>query len=148
MKNLPTFEEFLNESKSINEARFVKADKIAAKAELEKFMEEFKPTNKRSVLQKLAKKSGSEGIDQDTKYTYSPDGNLFVVYRFADQKKVDAALYQGEGDLDKAKEGLNNPIFYYETSRPGHRIEVKNGDWTIAKIGKDGYPGNTDKLEV
>ena len=147
MKVLQTFNEFLNESE-LNEARFVKADKIAAKEELIKFMKGFNESNKRSTLQKLAKKSGAEGIDEDTKYTYSPDGKLFVVYRYDNQDKVDDALYSGKGDLDKAKEKLKSPTFYYETARPGYRIQFQNNDWTIAKINKEGYPGDTNKLEV
>jgi hypothetical protein len=147
MKNIPTFDEFLNESE-LNEARFVKADKIAAKAELEAFMKSQPESNKRSALLKLAMKKGSETIDQDTKFTYSPDGKLFAVYRYGDQKAVDAFLYDGDGDGDKAKEKLEKATYYYETSRPGYRIQYQNGNWTIAKINNEGYPGNTDKLDV
>ena len=147
MKNLLTFDEFLNES-NLNEARFVKAAKIAAKAELEEFMKEFKDTNKRSALKRLGKKPGSQTFDQDTRFTYSPDGKLFVFYKYADQKAVDNFLYKGEGDLDKAKEKLNNPTYYYENSRPGYRIQLKNDKWTIAKIDREGYPSRTDNLNL
>ena len=107
MKNVQTFEEFLNESvlnENIRKQMPVLLDKIkAAQAE-------FPKKNKRSLLQKLAKKTnGAEVFDQTTKFTYTPDGQVFIVYKYEDQDAVDNAVYGVKGknhDVDKQKEKL------------------------------------------
>ena len=109
-------------------------------AKIEAASKEFPPNNKRSALQKLAKRNkGSETFDQDTKFTYSPDGEVFIVYDYANQDAVDNAIWKGEGDVDKAKEKLvlQPGIYgvYAETGRPGYRV-YNNGD--KHKIDKNG----------
>ena len=112
-------------------------------AKIEAASKEFPPNNKRSALQKLAKRNkGSETFDQDTKFTYSPDGEVFIVYDYADQDAVDNAIYQVKGknhDVDKQKEKLvlqpGKYGVYAETGRPGYRVY---NDGSKDKIGKDG----------
>tara|TARA_Y100000361_G_C10963984_1_gene240315 strand:- start:66 stop:476 length:411 start_codon:yes stop_codon:yes gene_type:complete len=136
MKNVKLFEEFLNENIRKQLPEFL--EKIAAAEK------EFPSKNKRSELQKLAKKtSGSETIDQDTKFTYSPDGQVFVVYQYKNQEKVDDANWKGEGDVDKAKEELvlsPKPFgVYAETGRPGWRVYADGKKDKIGKYGETKY---------
>lgn len=126
MKNIKLFEQFINENINKRIPEFVEKIKDSEK--------EFSEKNKRSELLKLAKKSGGETIDQDTKFTYSPDGEIFVVYKYADQKAVDSWLYNGEGS-ENSKENLVRFMVYAETGRPGYRV-MANG--TKTKIGKHG----------
>ena len=136
MKNVKLFEEFLNENIRKQLPEFL--EKIAAAEK------EFPNKNKRSKLQKLAKKTnGSEIIDQDTKFTYSPDGQVFVVYVYKNQEKVDDANWKGEGDVDKAKEDLelqDSPYgVYAETGRPGWRVYKDGRKQKIGKYGETKY---------
>lgn len=126
MKKVVLFEQFINEN--INK----RIPELVGK--IEKAEVEFETKNKRSELLKLAKKSGGETIDQDTKFTYSPDGEIFVVYKYADQNAVDAFLYNGKGS-EKSKEKLVGYMVYAETGRPGYRV-MANGSKT--KIGRNG----------
>ena len=113
-------------------------------AKIEAASKEFPPNNKRSALQKLAKRNkGSETFDQDTKFTYSPDGQVFVVYQYKNQEKVDDANWNGEGDVDKAKEELvlsPKPFgVYAETGRPGWRVYANGKKDKIGKYGETKY---------
>lgn len=141
MNQAKLYEDFIND-KSLNEnirkqlPEFL--EKIAAAEK------EFPSKNKKSNLQKLAKKNkDSEIIDQDTKFTYSPDGQVFVVYKYKDQDAVDNAIYKGEGDLDKAKEDLElspKPFgVYAETGRPGWRVYGNGKKDKIGKYGETKY---------
>ena len=134
MKNLQSFNDFVNES-IVNENIRKKMPEFLEK--IKKAEGDFPKTNKRSALLKLAgKNKKSETFDQDTKFTYSPDGEIFIVYSYADQNAVDNFLYKGKGDGDKAKEKLNLARIYAETGRPGYRVYQ---DGKKDKIGKDGY---------
>ena len=136
MKNVKLFEEFINENIRKQLPEFLEKIDAAEK--------EFPKKNKRSQLQKLAKKTnGSEIIDQDTKFIYSPDGQVFVVYGYKNQEEVDAANWQGEGDVDKAKEDLilQDGIYgvYAETGRPGWRVYSDGRKQKIGKYGETKY---------
>jgi hypothetical protein len=126
MKKVVLFEQFVNENINKRIPEFVEKIKNAET--------EFDAKNKRSEILKLAKKSGGETIDQDTKFTYSPDGEIFVVYKYEDQDAVDAWLYKGEGS-EKSKEKLVKSMVYAETGRPGYRVM---SDGSKTKIGKHG----------
>lgn len=126
MKKVVLFEQFVNENINKRIPEFVEKIKNADT--------EFDAKNKRSEILKLAKKSGGETIDQDTKFTYSPDGEIFVVYKYEDQDAVDAWLYKGEGS-EKSKENLVKSMVYAETGRPGYRVM---SDGSKTKIGKHG----------
>jgi hypothetical protein len=126
MKKVVLFEQFVNENINKRIPEFVEKIKNAET--------EFDAKNKRSEILKLAKKSGGETIDQDTKFTYSPDGEIFVVYKYEDQDAVDAWLYKGEGS-EKSKENLVKSMVYAETGRPGYRVM---SDGSKTKIGKHG----------
>ena len=126
MKKVVLFEQFVNENINKRIPEFVEKIKNAET--------EFDAKNKRSDILKLAKKSGGETIDQDTKFTYSPDGEIFVVYKYEDQDAVDAWLYKGEGS-EKSKENLVKSMVYAETGRPGYRVM---SDGSKTKIGKHG----------
>ena len=126
MKKVALFEQFINENINKRIPEFVERIK---KAEVE-----FETKNKRSELLKLAKTPGADVIDQDTKFTYSPDGEIFVVYKYADQNAVDDWLYNGKGS-EKSKEKLVGFNVYAETGRPGYRVM---SDGSKTKIGKHG----------
>ena len=126
MKKVKLFEQFINENINKRIPEFVE--------KIEKAEVKFETINKRSELLKLAKSSGGETIDQDTKFTYSPDGEIFVVFKYADQKEVDNWLYNGEGS-EKSKEKLVRSMVYAETGRPGYRVM---SDGSKTKIGKNG----------
>ena len=126
MKKVVLFEQFVNENINKRIPEFVEKIKNAET--------EFDAKNKRSEILKLAKKSGGETIDQDTKFTYTPDGEIFVVYKYEDQDAVDAWLYKGEGS-EKSKENLVKSMVYAETGRPGYRVM---SDGSKTKIGKHG----------
>ena len=140
MKNVQTFNEFVNESVVNENIRKLMSELLSKIAATEK---EFPKKNKRSDLMKQAKRNkDAETFDQDTKFTYSPDGEVFVVYGYENQQGVDDALYQVKGknhDVDKAKEKLvlqDAPYgVYAETGRPGYRV-FNNG--TKHKIDKNG----------
>ncbi len=144
MKNVQTFDEFLNESVLNENIRKM----------MPEFLEKIKDAqasmpkkNKRSQLQKLAKKSnGSEVFDQDTKFTFTPDGQIFTVYKYEDQDAVDNAIYQVKGkdhDVDKQKEKLvisDAPYdTYAETGRPGYRVYADGTKHKIDKNGRQKY---------
>ncbi len=134
MKNLQSFGDFVNES-VVNENIRKKMPEFLEK--IKKAEEDFPKTNKRSRLLKDGERNKkSQTFDQDTKFTYSPDGEIFVVYGYANQGAVDNFLYKGKGDGDKAKENLTLARIYAETGRPGYRV---NQDGSKDKIGKDGY---------
>ena len=139
MKNVQSFNEFLNES-ILNEN--IRKDMPKYEEALKAAASDFPAKNKRSQLQKLAKRNkGSETFDQDTKFTYSPDGQIFAVYKYAKQGDVDNALYQVKGkdhDVDKAKENLDLFRVYLETGRPGYRVYLDGTQAKKEKIGKDG----------
>ena len=137
MELIPKFDDFVNESVLNENIRKQLPELLSKIKDTEK---EFPNKNKRSALQKLSNKNkGSETFDQDTKFTYTPDGEVFIVYNYADQKAVDNAIWKGEGDVDKAKEKLvlQPGIYgvYAETGRPGYRV-YNNGD--KHKIDKNG----------
>lgn len=127
MKKVKLFEQFINENINKRIPEFVE--------KIENAGNEFPEKNKRSKLLKLASKGKAETIDQDTKFTYSPDGEIFIVYKYKDQKAVDNSLYKGEGDLEDAKEILVRSMVYAETGRPGYRVMA---DGSKTKIGKHG----------
>ena len=134
MKNLKSFGDFVNES-VVNENIRKKLPEFLEK--IKKAEKDFPANNKRSALLKMADKNKkSQTFDQDTKFTYSPDGEIFIVYGYNDQNAVDNFIYKGKGDGDKAKEKLTLARIYAETGRPGYRV-YSNG--TKDKIGKDGY---------
>tara|TARA_R110002153_G_scaffold57790_1_gene158745 strand:- start:1504 stop:1896 length:393 start_codon:yes stop_codon:yes gene_type:complete len=127
MKNIKLFEHFINENINKRIPEFVE--------KIEKAEVEFETINKRSELLKLfAKTPGADVIDQNTKFTYSPDGEIFVVYKYADQNAVDDWLYHGKGS-EKSKEKLVGFTVYAETGRPGYRVM---SDGSKTKIGKHG----------
>ena len=115
MKNVQSFTEFVNESEVVNE-------------NIRKMIPEF--------IEKIkdAESGFPEKNNQDTKFTYSPDGQIFVVYKYKDQPAVDAWLYKGEGS-EKSKEDLVRSVVYAETGRPGYRVMA---DGSKSKIGKHG----------
>jgi len=127
MKKVKLFEQFINENIKKRIPEFIE--------KIEKAEADFPEKNKRSSLLKLASKGKAETIDQDTKFTYSPDGEIFVVYKYKDQSAVDNSLYKGEGDLEDAKEILVRSTVYAETGRPGYRVM---SDGSKNKIGKHG----------
>tara|TARA_A100001037_G_scaffold303591_1_gene337982 strand:- start:3390 stop:3800 length:411 start_codon:yes stop_codon:yes gene_type:complete len=136
MKNVKLFEEFLNENIRKQLPEFLEKIKDAE--------DSFPSKNKRSKLQQLSKKNpGSEVLDQDSKFVYSPDGEVFVAYDYADQEKVDSAIWDGKGDIDKAKEDLViQPApygFYAETGRPGWRVFADGKKIKIGKYGETKY---------
>jgi hypothetical protein len=136
MKNVQSFNEFVNES-VVNEN--IRRDMPKYEEALKAAASDFPAKNKRSQLQKLAKRTkGSETFDQDTKFTYSPDGQIFAVYKYSDQGAVDNFLYKGKGDGDKAKENLDLFRVYLETGRPGYRVYLDGTQAKKEKIGKDG----------
>ncbi|MBC8429798.1 MAG: hypothetical protein H8D92_00215 [Pelagibacteraceae bacterium] len=138
MKNLQSFNEFINESEVVNEninkmiPEFIEKIKDAESG--------FPEKNKRSQLLRMAKKAGNqaETIDQDTKFTYSPDGQIFVVYKYKDQNAVDAWLWKGEGS-EKSKEDLVRSVVYAETGRPGYRVMADGSKSKIGKYGETKY---------
>ena len=137
MNLIPNFDEFVNESILNENIRKQMPELLSKIADTEK---EFPKKNKRSALQKLAKKNkDAETFDQDAKFTYTPDGIVFIAYDYADQSAVDDAVWKGKGDVDKAKEKLElqpSPYgVYAETGRPGYRV-FDNG--TKHKIDKNG----------
>jgi len=131
MKNVKLFEQFVNENIRKRIPEFIE--------KIENAEAEFPEKNKRSALLKLASKGKAETIDQDTKFTYSPDGEIFVVYKYKDQSAVDNSLYKGEGDLDDAKEILVRSTVYAETGRPGYRVMADGSKTKIGKYGETKY---------
>jgi hypothetical protein len=136
MEQAKLYEDFIND-KSVNEN--IRKQMPAFIEKIRKAEEEFPEKNKRSALLKLADKAnGSETIDQDTKFTYTPDGQVFVVYKYEDQEDVDAWLYNGKGS-EKSKENLVRSMVYAETGRPGWRILSDESKMKIGKYGETKY---------